>query len=267
MHRHAFFGVFVVCIAIASVALSAPASACHPVMDPPPAGYYDHGCGGNGTGYVGIGDFDFRPDDMVVNLGDSVSWRWAGPDTNHSVTADGGQEEDFDSDPGRFPTNDDHPAGDTFSHAFTKSGVFDYHCRVHRSMRARVIVRNPDGSVPDSEPPRLEAVRISPKRFCPRRGKACRRPPRKLPRARFSVSELADVYGKVQLVRRARTSVRTVVEIDAVLMEEGRNSLRLMNRTGLRRLAPGLYRVALWASDDEGNESLRALARFRVTRR
>ena len=49
----------------------------------------------------------------------------------------------FDSDPGRTPSNLDHPPGDTFSHTFNTPGTFSYICKVHSFMTGKVIVNGP----------------------------------------------------------------------------------------------------------------------------
>jgi plastocyanin len=48
---------------------------------------------------VVVSVFNYRPNTVTINPGDSVSWRWSGPDTNHSVSALRHEAERFDSDP------------------------------------------------------------------------------------------------------------------------------------------------------------------------
>src|SRR5688572_12196058 len=49
--------------------------------------------------------FAYEPATVTVGVGDSLVWTWDGNlFNNHSVTADPGQAEQFDSDPGRLPT-------------------------------------------------------------------------------------------------------------------------------------------------------------------
>ena len=60
---------------------------------------------------VNIGGFAFSPSSVTIAQGETVTWHFAGPDTNHSVTSDPGQADSWDSDPGRPPSSADHPPG------------------------------------------------------------------------------------------------------------------------------------------------------------
>ena len=67
----------------------------------------------------------------TINLGETVTWQWVGPDTGHIIeSAPPPQVELWDSDPGTGQVAN-HNFGDTFAHAFTHVGAFDYHCRIH----------------------------------------------------------------------------------------------------------------------------------------
>lgn len=80
---------------------------------------------------VNVFDFDYsvNPElhpiiDAVINVGDTVSWRWV--KGNHSVTSVLGQAEQFDS---GIVLTLDH----VFEHTFTNAGTFWYFCRVNGS--------------------------------------------------------------------------------------------------------------------------------------
>jgi len=73
-------------------------------------------------------DFGFSPVTLAVTKGTTVTWTNTG-DAPHTVTADGGL---FGS--GTLA------GGDTFSHLFTTTGTFAYHCAIHASMTGTVIV-------------------------------------------------------------------------------------------------------------------------------
>jgi plastocyanin len=90
---------------------------------------------------VSIGQFKFAPATVTVQQGDTVTWSWAGPDINHTVTTDPGQADSLESDPG-VATNQitGPPPGGTYSHTFNTPGTFTYFCRVHTSMKAKVVV-------------------------------------------------------------------------------------------------------------------------------
>lgn len=77
---------------------------------------------------VSISSFSFQPDSITIAAGSTVLW------TNedsapHTVTADDGS---FES--GRMNR------GDEFEHTFLQPGTYEYHCALHPSMRAEVIV-------------------------------------------------------------------------------------------------------------------------------
>lgn len=210
---------------------------------------------------VRISGFDFAPSTVSVDPGDTVTWRWAGPDTNHSVTASSGQEESFDSDPGRVPNSADHPPGDSFEHTFTRVGSFRYRCKVHSSMQGTVAVGGSPSDPPPPDPPppagdrdapSIRSLRVRPRAVCARRTRSC---PRTRALVRFTLSEQATVRGKI--LRGARR-----VRSFAAGRRAGARSLRLPTR----RLAPGRYRVELVAADAAGNASAAASARLRIRR-
>jgi plastocyanin len=78
---------------------------------------------------VTIADFAFAPGTLTVAAGTTVTW--TNNDTaGHTVTADDGS---FDS---KTLAN-----GATFSQAFAKAGTYTYHCNIHSSMTATVVVQ------------------------------------------------------------------------------------------------------------------------------
>lgn len=82
---------------------------------------------GNGTA-VTIMDFSFTPATLTVPAGTTVTWTNGGERT-HTVTADDGS---FDS--GAIAS------GSTFQHAFATPGTYGYHCAIHGSMKATIVV-------------------------------------------------------------------------------------------------------------------------------
>jgi plastocyanin len=203
---------------------------------------------------VSISVFAFRADALTINPGDTVTWRWRGPDTNHSVTAVAGQRERFDSDPDRTLDAINHEVGAIFQHAFTEAGMFDYFCRVHpRFMRGSVTVR----AVPDHEAPRIRSLRASLSRHCLRRTRHCGNAGARI---RFTLSERASVRGQMRRVGAPRASPPA-----ARLRfrgRKGRNEVRL----GTRALPPARYRITLRARDAVGNVSERARTSFALGR-
>lgn len=77
---------------------------------------------------VTISNFTFSPATLTVSVGTKVTWTNKDSVT-HTVTADQGA---FDS--------DDLSPGHSFSFTFTKAGTYTYHCKIHASMTATIIV-------------------------------------------------------------------------------------------------------------------------------
>src|SRR5688572_240194 len=117
---------------------------------------------GHGPGTVGIGDNRFSPAKLTVAVGDTTIWFWNGPDTNHSVTSDSGQDERFDSDPDTAPVLVSHEKGDSFAHRFDHTGTFTYACKVHPAMRGTIVVTKAPAR--DTTRPRITNLRVTPER-------------------------------------------------------------------------------------------------------
>jgi plastocyanin len=78
---------------------------------------------------VFIANFAFSPATLTVKIGTKVVW--TNHDTvTHTVTADKGA---FNSGP--------LAPGSTFSFPFTKAGTYSYHCNIHPSMMASIVVQ------------------------------------------------------------------------------------------------------------------------------
>ena len=82
-----------------------------------------------GLNEVFIQNSVFSPSTITVVANTAITW------TNkdgmpHTVTSDSGNELDS----GNIPTNG------TWSHTFTVSGTYPYHCTIHPTMKATVIV-------------------------------------------------------------------------------------------------------------------------------
>lgn len=78
---------------------------------------------------VSIKGFAFNPSTLTVPVGTTVTWTNE-DSTTHTVTSDSGSE--FDS--GQIPS------GQTYSHTFNTAGTFSYHCSIHTSMKAQIVV-------------------------------------------------------------------------------------------------------------------------------
>jgi plastocyanin len=77
---------------------------------------------------VSISGFQFTPKSITIHAGEIVTWTNQDP-TQHTVTAANGE---FDS--GSLSS------GMLYSHTFTQTGVFSYHCSIHSGMTGAVNV-------------------------------------------------------------------------------------------------------------------------------
>jgi plastocyanin len=92
-------------------------------------------------GGVDIVGFAFSPGTVTVGVGDTVTW-----------TNDDAQSHTATADDGSFDTGTIHGGG-TASATFSTAGTFAYHCRIHSSMIATVVVT---GNAPNA--PATDAV-------------------------------------------------------------------------------------------------------------
>jgi plastocyanin len=79
---------------------------------------------------VSIADFAFSPPTVTVAVGDTVTW------TNN----DGGIPHTVSSDSGGDLASGQLAGGATYQKTFTVAGTFAYHCDIHPSMTAQVVV-------------------------------------------------------------------------------------------------------------------------------
>jgi len=93
-------------------------------------GYGSSGNNGNNTqsNAVSIENMTYNPSSLTVSMGTTVTWT-NNDNVDHTVTADNGS---FDS--GNIK------AGAKYSHTFSTTGTFAYHCTLHANMKASVVV-------------------------------------------------------------------------------------------------------------------------------
>jgi plastocyanin len=196
---------------------------------------------GHGPQIIEIGDFAFAPQSVNIVEGDYVLWDWAGPDTNHSVTADPGQTMTFDSDQGKSAAAVSHPTKDGFSVQFLKAGTYTYHCKVHAFMTGTIHVAALPASLKPQPltKPRLTHVRFS--RF----GRAG-------VTLRFTVNEAVSMRAIVRRLKGSRAVGPTVKEID-FSGPPGTHRRRLE----LGRLRRGSYQLSIVAVDASSGDSTR----------
>jgi plastocyanin len=89
-------------------------------QNPPPTG---------NPNTVTIKNFAFSPSVLTVSSGTTVTW--VNEDsTVHTVTSDSGSE----------LNSGEVPSGQSYTHTFNTAGTFSYHCSIHTSMKAQIVV-------------------------------------------------------------------------------------------------------------------------------
>ena len=85
---------------------------------------------------VGIAGFSFSPNSVTINVGDTVTWDNSDVQ-HHTATADDGS---FDTGP--------ISSGTPKSVKFSTAGTFAYHCSIHPTMTATIVVKEAAGGTP-----------------------------------------------------------------------------------------------------------------------
>ena len=85
--------------------------------------------GGEGTTVV-LKNIQFRPDEVTIAKGETVTWKWQDGSIQHNVVSKSSTD-DFKS-----PLQ----GKGEYSHTFDQSGTFDYVCTVHPQMKGKVVV-------------------------------------------------------------------------------------------------------------------------------
>jgi len=88
-----------------------------------------------GTATVAIQNFAFIPASITVPRGTTVTWMNQDP-ADHQIASDaqGGNAE------GALFMSDSLPKSAIYSHTFDTPGTYTYHCSIHPSMKATIIV-------------------------------------------------------------------------------------------------------------------------------
>jgi plastocyanin len=107
-------------VALALTNCANPASSPTPAPSPTPTS--------SGEANVSISGFAFNPAIIRVAVGTTVKWT-NNDSAPHTVTSDSNL---FES--GTLSS------GATFSYTLKQSGTYDYHCKIHASMRGTIIV-------------------------------------------------------------------------------------------------------------------------------
>lgn len=77
-----------------------------------------------------INNFSFNPPELKIKKGDTVIWTNS-DSAPHTITSDAGNELGSST----------LSSGQTYKHTFNTAGTFNYHCSIHPSMKANVVVK------------------------------------------------------------------------------------------------------------------------------
>jgi plastocyanin len=214
---------------------------------------------------VSISDFRWSQDPSI-DLNESVTWDWIGPDLLHSVTGTGPGGVEIDSDPGL--STPVHSLGDTFTVRFDEPGQYSFQCKLHRGVGGTVTVSDQPGD-PDSDPgpqpplkvdmeaPQLDEVRLLRTRIGHRgRGTTLA----------FAVNErgIADVdYYRVVRVAKRRW-VRRFAGYSEWSTFIGYNRVPFARNSPTFRPRPGRYVALLRATDESANMTDPVTLRFEI---
>ena len=79
---------------------------------------------------VDISDFAFNPQELIIQK--SATIVWTNKDSaRHTVTSDSGSE----------LGSKILSTGGSYSHTFSQTGTFEYHCDIHKGMKGKIIVK------------------------------------------------------------------------------------------------------------------------------
>jgi plastocyanin len=222
-----------------------------------------------GSTRVSITDFQWSKDPQI-DLGESVTWDWLGPDTQHSVSGRAPNASQWDSDPGTVRA---HPLGHTFKVTFDLPGVYNFVCKLHASVRGSVTVSSNPGdpfSDPgpqpplnlDIVPPNLQNTYLTRSRFA-NHGKGTGLTFQSNERGTAS----ADYYRLVTRGRgRNRRTVRRFVGFSNWNVHVGINLVNFARRGSNFNAKPGRYAAVFFATDESSNSTTEQVLRFQVVR-
>ncbi|WP_205695635.1 plastocyanin/azurin family copper-binding protein [Conexibacter sp. SYSU D00693] len=194
---------------------------------------------------VEIRGYAFSPSSVTIAANEEVLWTWTGLDRNHSVTAEPGQAEAFDSDPqGVRPA----PQGRGYSWVFRTPGTYRYLCKVHPTMRGTVVVTPAADGAGTTTDPTSTSPAADDTRPVVDRLRVTRRARSKLA-VRFRLDERADVELGVERLRPGRSAQRVLTR--SLNRAAGTHRATL----GVQRLRRGRYRLTVSAIDAANNVS------------
>jgi len=210
---------------------------------------------------VSIANYAWSQPQVHVDLGETVTWDWLGPDLAHSVTGISANDLQWDSDPGTdAPT---HRAGDSFTLQFSQPGEYIFQCKLHAAVRGEVIVSGVPGN-PSSDPGPQPPLNLDLKP--PTLGSLSM--PKRQARGRNGVGFSVEISERGKLdaeyYRFNSKGKRAYSGFATWKVFIGINHLRLGGRWKHFRAEPGRYLAVLRAADEAANESKTLRRRFTI---
>jgi plastocyanin len=213
---------------------------------------------------ISISNYQWSDKDLHLDLGEHVNWYWIGPDTMHSVTGTNANAFGLDSDPTQNTPN--HTIGDNFELSFDKPGVYEFHCKLHSTVRGTITVSDKPGDptsepdpVPQSQvdlaPPVMGGPVLSASSFG-RNGTALH----------YTLDEKARLSADVYLLRPGKKPKYAGYE-DYKAGHVGFNNVRFGKRSKHFKAKPGKYRADLVSEDDAANTTRPVHIKFKIFRR
>lgn len=213
---------------------------------------------------IAISNYQWSDRQVAIDRGEHVNWYWIGPDTMHSITGTSPNALGMDSDPStNFP---DHRVGDSFELSFDEPGTYEFHCKLHSTVRGTVTVSDQPGDpntepdpVPepavDLKPPDVRNVMLVKTRFG-----------RKGTSLRYDLNERARLVADYYRLR-PRRKPKFAGYAGWKAGHIGHNSVRFATRRKKFKAKPGRYLAKVTATDSFANTTRPFKLRFRIWKR
>jgi plastocyanin len=219
---------------------------------------------------ISISDFRWSKN-AEIDLGESVTWDWIGPDTLHSVSGEAPNATQWDSDPGNV---DPHPLGDTFTVTFDQPGQYSFRCKLHASVRGTVTVSGNPGN-PSSDPgpqpplnfdlvpPNFTGIYLNQTSLGPRGNGTG---------MNFGINEkgtiTADYYRLIKKGKGTKTRWKRRFEgFGEWQAHVGNNTVNIAKRTANFAAKPGRYSAFTFATDEFSNSTPITKLKFKINKK
>jgi plastocyanin len=211
---------------------------------------------------VSIAYYKWSNKEVHIDLGETVTWDWLGPDLAHSVTGISPNALQWDSDP--HTDAPFHSPGYSYTLQFSQPGTYVFQCKLHPFVRGEVIVSDAPGD-PNSDPGAQPPLNVD------------------LARPVLSGAKLAkdQARGGGGVPLKVRLSEKGRLEAQYLRLADGKrrydgfatwkaragvNELQLGARWKRFDAQPGRYEAVMRATDAAANESKPVTMRFSIVR-